>query len=92
MKSKLLVFATILTALLISGNLFSQEYRQENRVRDGMKNKDRIQEKLNLSDEQTDKIEELKLNHKNEMIGLVAEIEKKEVELEQLKSSILMIT
>ncbi|MDH3268639.1 MAG: Spy/CpxP family protein refolding chaperone [Ignavibacteria bacterium] len=88
MKSKLLVFATILTALLISGNLFSQEYRQENRVRDGMKNKDRIQEKLNLSDEQTDKIEELKLNHKNEMIGLVAEIEKKEVELEQLKSSI----
>ena len=88
MKSKLLVFAVVLAALLISGNLFSQEFHQGNRERDGMRNRDRIQEKLNLSEEQIDKIEALRLSHKKEMINLKADVELKEVELEQLKSSV----
>lgn len=85
MKSKILVLAAVLAALLISGNLFSQEFHQGNRERDGMRNRDRIQEKLNLSTEQVDKIEALKLSHRKEMIGLRADVEKKEVELEELK-------
>jgi Spy/CpxP family protein refolding chaperone len=88
MKSKLLVFAVVLAALLISGNLFSQEFHHGNRERDGMRNRDRIQEKLNLSEEQIDKIEALRLSHKKEMINLNADVELKEVELEQLKSSV----
>jgi len=88
MKSKLLVFAAVLTALMISGNLFSQEFHQGNRERDGMRNRDRIQEKLNLSDEQVEKIEELKLSHRKEMIAQRADIELKEIELEELKSNV----
>ena len=85
MKSKLLVFAAVLATLLISGNLFSQEFREGNRERDEFRNRERIQEKLNLSTEQVDKIEALKLSHRKEMIGLIADVEKKEVELEELK-------
>ena len=88
MKSKILVLAAVLAALLISGNLFSQEFHQGNRERDGMRNRDRIQEKLNLSTEQVDKIEALKLSHRKEMIGLRADVEKKEVELEELKNTL----
>jgi hypothetical protein len=85
MKSKILVLAAVLAALLISGNLFSQEFREGNRERDEFRNRERIQEKLNLSTEQVDKIEALKLSHRKEMIGLRADVEKKEVELEELK-------
>lgn len=88
MKSKILVLTAVLGALLISGNLFSQEFRQGNRERDEFRNRERIQEKLNLSDEQVNKIEELKLSHRKEMIGLRADVEKKEVELEELKNSL----
>ena len=88
MKSKIIIFATVLAALLISGNLFSQEFRQGNRERQEMRKGDRIQEKLNLSDEQVDKIEELKLSHRKEMISLRADIEMKEVDQEELKNGL----
>ena len=88
MKSKILVLAAVLAALLISGNLFSQEFREGNRERDEFRNRERIQEKLNLSTEQVDKIEALKLSHRKEMIGLIADVEKKEVELEELKNTL----
>ena len=88
MKSKILVLAAVLAALLISGNLFSQEFREGNRERDEFRNRERIQEKLNLSTEQVDKIEALKLSHRKEMIGLRADVEKKEVELEELKNTL----
>ena len=88
MKSKLLVLVTVLAALLISGNLFSQEFRQGNREREEFRNKDRIQEKFNLSSEQVDKIETLKLSHRKDMISLRADIEMKEIELEELKNDV----
>ena len=88
MKSKLFVLLSILLVFLISGNVFSQEFRQGNRERDEFRNKDRIQEKLNLSTKQVDKIEALKLSNRKEMIGLRAEVEKKEVELEELKNTL----
>lgn len=88
MKSKILVLGAVLAVLMISGNLFSQEFRQGNRERDEMRKGDRIQEKLNLSDKQVDKIEELKLSHRKEMISLRADIESKEVDQEELKSGL----
>ena len=88
MKSKILIFATVLAVLLISGNIFSQEFRQGNRERDEMGNRDRIHEKLNLTNEQIDEIDALKLSHRKEMINLKADVEQKEVELAELKNTI----
>ena len=86
MKIKLFVLAAIMTALFITGSLFSQEYQGRNR-NDEVGKRDRIKEKLNLTEEQIDKIEDLKLSHRKEIIDLRAEVEKKEVELEELKSN-----
>ena len=43
-------------------------------------------EKLNLSDEQKDAVEKLKLNHQEKMIDLKADLEKKELAMKQLQS------
>jgi hypothetical protein len=43
--------------------------------------------RLNLNDSQKEKINELRLNHKEEMIELRSELELKQLELEKLKSS-----
>lgn len=48
--------------------------------------KDRIHEKLNLTDEQETKIEGLRINHQKQMIDFKAELEKKELELRELKN------
>jgi Spy/CpxP family protein refolding chaperone len=88
MRPKMIFFASLLTALLISGNIFSQGFPGGDRGKNEMRSRDRIKEKLNLSDEQVDKIEALKLSHRKEMINLKADVELKEVELDELKSTI----
>jgi len=44
-------------------------------------------EKLNLTDEQKDAVEKLKLKHQSEMIDLKADLEKKELAMKELKNS-----
>ena len=88
MRLKMIFFASLLIALLISGNVFSQGFPGGDRGKNEMRSRDRIKEKLNLSDEQVDKIEALQLSHRKEMINLKADVELKEVELDELKSTI----
>ena len=56
--------------------------------RDGKRDRDRdrIHEKLNLTDEQETKIEGLRINHQKQMIDFRAELEKKEIDLQELKN------
>ncbi|MCW8961106.1 MAG: hypothetical protein OQK29_06045, partial [Ignavibacteriaceae bacterium] len=88
MRPKMIFFASLLTAFLISGNIFSQGFPGGDRGRNEMRDRDQIKKKLNLSDEQVDKIEALQLSHRKEMINLKADVELKEVELDELKSII----
>jgi hypothetical protein len=71
----------ILSVLVISQLLFAQEMRQE-RDRDQLK----IHQKLNLTEEQQEKVDALKFDHQNEMIDLKANLEKKEIEMAELKN------
>jgi Spy/CpxP family protein refolding chaperone len=83
-----IMVAGIFTLSVVS--VFGQGYGYGNNYsdRDGKRNRDRdrIHEKLNLTDEQETKIEELRINHQKEMIEFRAELEKKELELQELKN------
>lgn len=84
MKYRLFLFSALISVLLISGNIFSQENRRGER--DGFKYRERIEERLNLTDEQSAKIETLRLDHRKQMIDLRADVEKKEIEMQELKN------
>lgn len=71
----------ILYVLLVSQTLFAQEMMQE-RDRDQLK----IHQKLNLTEEQKEKVDALKFDHQKEMIDLKANLEKKELEIAELKN------
>lgn len=76
--------------MLSALNALGQGYGYGNNYgdRDGKRyrDKDRIHEKLNLTDEQETKIEGLRINHQKQMIEFRAELEKKELELQDLKN------
>jgi len=88
MKTNLIILTVFLSALFISGNIYSQEFPGKNREKRMMEFKDKMKDRLNLTDEQMDKIEALKLSHRKEMIDLRANLEKKEVELAELKNTL----
>jgi Spy/CpxP family protein refolding chaperone len=71
----------IISALLVSQDLFAQEMIRE-RDRDRLQ----IHQKLNLTDEQQEKADALKFDHQKEMIDLKANLEKKKVEMAELKN------
>ena len=81
MRTRTFIILAILSALVISQYLFAQEMIQE-RHRDQLK----IHQRLNLTDEQQEKVEVLKLAHQKQMIDLKANAEKKEVEMAELKN------
>ena len=81
MRTRMFIILAILSALVISQYLFAQEMIQE-RHRDQLK----IHQRLNLTDEQQEKVEVLKLAHQKQMIDLKANVEKKEVEMAELKN------
>jgi Spy/CpxP family protein refolding chaperone len=83
MKSKifLIVFA------LLSLPLISQGYAQRQRMEMKEKMQERMEAKLNLTDAQKAKIDELRTNHQKKMIDLKANLEKKELELRSLRQS-----
>jgi hypothetical protein len=56
----------------------------QKRDRDRLK----IHQKLNLTDEQQEKVDALKFDHQKEMIELKANLEKREVEMAELKNKI----
>ena len=81
MRTRMFIILAILSALVISQYLFAQEMIQE-RHRDQLK----IHHRLNLTDEQQEKVEVLKLAHQKQMIDLKANLERKEVEMAELKN------
>lgn len=81
MRTKMFALIAILYVLLVSQTLFAQEMMQE-RDRDQLK----IHQKLNLTEEQKEKVDALKFDHQKEMIDLKANLEKKELEIAELKN------
>ena len=81
MKRKMIVFIAILSAFLVSHSLFAQEMRQ-GRDRDQFK----IHQNLNLTEEQQEKADILKLAHQKEMVDLKANLEKRKIEMAELKN------
>ena len=76
----------ILSALSVLGQGYG--YGNDYGDKDGKRyrDKDRIHEKLNLTDEQENKIEGLRINHQKQMIDFRAELDKKELELQELNN------
>ena len=81
MRTKMFIIIATLSVLVISQFLFAQEMTQE-RHRDQLK----IHQKLNLTNEQQEKVDALKFDHKKEIIDLKANLEKKEIEMAELKN------
>ncbi|MGQ9644481.1 MAG: Spy/CpxP family protein refolding chaperone [Ignavibacterium sp.] len=83
MKTKILLAVVTIFAL----SLFTDSFAQMERMKMREKMRDRMEEKLNLSDSQKAKVEELRVNHQKKMIDLKANLEKKKVELRALRDS-----
>ncbi|MBT8378193.1 MAG: periplasmic heavy metal sensor [Ignavibacteria bacterium] len=83
------LFAAIFLASTIS--ILSQGYGYGNNFgdRDGLRerNRDRIHEKLNLTENQESRIEALRINHQKQMIDFRADLEKKQLEMQELKNN-----
>jgi Spy/CpxP family protein refolding chaperone len=78
-KRTLIAISGIISLLLIAG-IFAQGMKD--RDRDQLR--ERIHDRLNFTDEQQTKIDDLRLKHQKEMIDLKAEVKKKELELKEL--------
>jgi len=82
--NKIILAALISIITLISVRLSAQGFGK--RDGDRFNVRERIHEQLNLTEEQESKIEELRFSHESTMIDLKAELEKKELALQELKS------
>ncbi|NWG28509.1 MAG: periplasmic heavy metal sensor [Ignavibacteriaceae bacterium] len=82
MRIRIISLAVLIAAIMISQDLFAQEMMIRKRDRDHMQ----LHQKLNLTAEQQEKIDALKLGHQKEMIDLRANLERKNLELVELKS------
>ena len=82
MKFKIFAFIAIIFALLISQDLFAQEMM----VHERNKNQMQIHQKLNLTEEQQVKVEALRFSHQKEMVDLKANLEKRKIEMAELKN------
>jgi len=80
MKFKVLVFITAST-LILSCNIFAQEMMQQKK-----QFQKQVHQQLNLTEEQQTKVDELKFAHQKEMIDLKANLDKKELDMTELKS------
>jgi hypothetical protein len=82
MRTKMFALIAILSVLLVSQNLFAQEMMIHKNNMDQCQ----MHQKLNMTEEQQEKADVLKLAHQKEMIDLKANLEKKEVEMAELKN------
>ncbi len=81
---KLIVLVTVSILSLAMFNVFAQGFGYRDGDRDRLR--DRIHDKLNLTEDQESAIEDLRISHQKQMIEFRADIEKKELELQQLKN------
>jgi len=87
MKTTLIAFVSlVLFSTLFTGDTAAQPKKLMRMDRERIMDHDRIMDKLNLTDEQQEKIEALRLHHQKEMIDLKADLEKKEIDLEEIKN------
>ena len=82
MRIKMFTLIAIISALLISQDLFAQETMVRKRDRDQLQ----IHQKLNLTEEQQNKVDVLRLTHQKEMVDLKANLEKRNIEMAELKN------
>jgi hypothetical protein len=82
MRIKVFLLIAAISALLISQNLFAQEMMLHKRNMD----QSQIHQKSNLTEEQQVKVEALRFSHQKEMIDLKANLEKKKLDMAELKS------
>ena len=83
MQIRIFALIAFILTFLVTFNGISQEKEME-RHRDG--NNFKIHQKLNLTDEQQEQADILKLAHQKEMIDLKANLEKREIEMAELKN------
>ena len=84
MKRTLIITALLSFLIVIAGAFTFAQKQRENR---GENKRERIIEKLNLTDEQQTQIEEIRFAHQGKMIDLRADVEKKELGLKELQST-----
>lgn len=73
----------MVTTLILSNNIIAQGKMQKKE-----QFQKQIHQQLNLTDEQQTKVDDMKLTHQKEMIDLKANLEKKELELRELKHKV----
>ena len=74
----------IILSLLLTVIIFTDSFSQP---KDRRQFRDNIKEKLNLSEEQQEKIETLKIQHQKEMVDLKASLEKEKIAMKELKQN-----
>lgn len=72
----------IVTTVFLFNNIFAQEMMQKKQ-----QFKEQVHKQLNLTEEQQTKVDEMRLIHQKAMIDLKANLEKRELELTELKSN-----
>jgi len=82
MRVKIFALIAVISTFLISQDLFAQEKIERQRERD----KFQIHQKLNLTEEQQEKVDALRFGHQKEMIDLKANLEKRKLEMAELRS------
>ena len=84
MKRTLIITVLLSFLIVIAGAFTFAQKQRENR---GENKRERIIEKLNLTDEQQTQIGEIRFAHQEKMIDLKADVEKKKLGLKELQSS-----
>ena len=83
MKNLIVVIAVLFLITLVNQEMFSQKREH----RDGKDFRMEMKERLDLTDEQENKIESLRLLHEEAMIKSRADLELKELEMRKIRSS-----
>lgn len=83
MKNLIVVLAILFLIALVNQEMFSQKREH----RDGKDFRIDMKERLNLTEEQEDKIESLRIAHQEKMIKFKADLDLKELEIRKMKSS-----
>ena len=83
MKNLIVVLTALFLITVVNQEMFAQKRGNWNRNNCRMN----VKEKLNLTDEQQNKIESLRLTHQEKMIKFRADLDLKELEIKKLKSS-----
>lgn len=83
MKNLIVVLTALFLITVVNQEMFAQKRGNWDRNNCRMN----VKEKLNLTDEQQNKIESLRLAHQEKMIKYKADLDLKELEIKKLKSS-----